>query len=97
MNGIPKSVVDWVEKLVNETVQVFKDEVVNQQLDIEQLVDDVSNLNIEVEEARRVAYDNTSEVDYRVDNADNEIEDLKNKVSELESRLDSLEEKSNDS
>jgi len=92
MNGIPKSVVDWVEKLVNETVQVFKDEVVNQQLDIEQLVDDVSNLNIEVEEARRVAYDNTSEVDYRVDNADNEIEDLKNKVSELESRLDSLEE-----
>jgi len=92
MNGIPKSVVDWVEKLVNETVQVFKDEVVNQQLDIEQLVDDVSNLNIEVEEARRVAYDNTSEVDYRVDNADNEIEDLKNQVSDLESRLDSLEE-----
>ena len=96
MNGIPKSVVDWVEKLVNETVQVFKDEVVNQQLDIEQLVDDVSNLNIEVEEARRVAYDNTSEVDYRVDNADNEIEDLKNKVSELESRLDSLEEMSDE-
>jgi len=96
MNGIPKSVVDWVEKLVNETVQVFKDEVVNQQLDIEQLVDDVSNLNIEVEEARRVAYDNTSEVDYRVDNADNEIEDLKNQVSDLESRLDSLEEMSDE-
>ena len=92
MNGIPKSVVDWVEKLVNETVQVFKDEVVNQQLDIEQVIDDVSDLNNQVDEARRDAYDTTSEVDYRVDNADNEIEDLKNKVSDLESRLDSLEE-----
>ena len=63
MNGIPKSVVDWVEKLVNETVQVFKDEVVNQQLDIEQVIDDVSDLNTQVEDARRDAYDTTSEVD----------------------------------
>ena len=50
----------------------------------------------ELEEAKRDAYDNTSEVDYRVDNADNEIDDLKNKISELENRLDSLEEKDND-
>tara|TARA_R100000541_G_scaffold43191_1_gene50384 strand:- start:65 stop:325 length:261 start_codon:yes stop_codon:yes gene_type:complete len=50
----------------------------------------------ELEEAKREAYDNTSEVDYRVDNADNEIDDLKNKISELENRLDSLEEKDND-
>lgn len=51
----------------------------------------------ELEEAKRDAYDNTSEVDYRVDNADNEIDDLKNQVSDLESRLDSLEEKNNES
>ena len=97
MNGIPKSVVDWVEKLVNETVQVFKDEVVKQQLEIEQLIDDVSDLNNRVDEARRDAYDTTSEVDYRVDNADSEIEDLQNDVRELQNKLDSLEEKNNES
>ena len=97
MNGIPKSVVDWVEKLVNETVQVFKDEIVKQQLEIEQLIDDVSDLNNRVDEARRDAYDTTSEVDYRVDNADSEIEDLQNDVRELQNKLDSLEEKNNES
>jgi predicted RNase H-like nuclease (RuvC/YqgF family) len=97
MNGIPKSVVDWVEKLVNETVQVFKDEIVKQQLEIEQLIDDVSDLNNQVDEARRDAYDTTSEVDYRVDNADSEIEDLQNDVRELQNKLDSLEEKNNES
>jgi len=50
----------------------------------------------ELEEARRDAYDNTSEVDYRVDNADSEIDDLKNQVSDLESRLDSLEQMSDE-
>ena len=69
---------------------------------IEDLIRDLINDAIqcfaddELEEAKRDAYDNTSEVDYRVDNADNEIEDLKNKVSDLESRLDSLEQMSND-
>ena len=47
----------------------------------------------ELEEARRDAYDNTSEVAYRVDNADSEIDDLKIEVRELQNRLDSLEEK----
>ena len=51
----------------------------------------------ELEEARRDAYDNTSQVDYRVDNADSEIEDLQNDVRELQNKLDSLEEKNNES
>jgi len=50
----------------------------------------------ELNEARQDAYDNTSQVDYRVDNADSEIDDLKNQISDLENRLDSLEEVSND-
>ena len=50
----------------------------------------------ELGEARQDAYDNTSEVAYRVDNADSEIDDLKNQISDLENRLDSLEEVSND-
>ena len=47
----------------------------------------------ELGEARQDAYDNTREVDYRVDSADAEIDDLKNEVRELQNRLDSLEEK----
>ena len=50
----------------------------------------------ELGEARQDAYDNTREVDYRVDSADAEIDDLKNEVRELQNRLDSLEEVSND-
>ena len=49
----------------------------------------------ELGEARQDAYDNTREVDYRVDSADAEIDDLKIEVRELQNRLDSLEEKSN--
>ena len=69
---------------------------------IEDLIRDLINdaINVfkddELEEARRDAYDNTSEVAYRVDNADSEIDDLKNQISDLENRLDSLEEVSND-
>ena len=51
----------------------------------------------ELGEAKQDAYDNTREVDYRVDSADAEIDDLKNEVRELQNRLDSLEEMSNDS
>ena len=47
----------------------------------------------ELGEARQDAYDNTREVDYRVDSADAEIDDLKNEVRELQNRRDSLEEK----
>ena len=50
----------------------------------------------ELGEARQDAYDNTREVDYRVDSADAEIDDLKIEVRELQNRLDSLEEVSND-
>ena len=50
----------------------------------------------ELGEAKQDAYDDTREVDYRVDNADAEIDDLKIEVRELQNRLDSLEEMSND-
>ena len=43
MNGIPKSVVDWVEKLVNETVEVLKDEVEDLHTQIDELVDVVED------------------------------------------------------
>jgi len=49
----------------------------------------------ELGEAKQDAYDDTREVDYRVDNADAEIDDLKIEVRELQNRLDSLEEKAN--
>ena len=67
---------------------------------IEDLIRDLINDAIqcfaddELDEARRAAYDNTSQVDYRVDNADSEIDDLKNQISDLENRLDSLEQMS---
>ena len=63
---------------------------------IRDLINDALNefKDYEIEEARRDAYDDTREVDYRVDNADAEIDDLKIEVRELQNRLDSLEEKS---
>ena len=65
---------------------------------IRDLINDALNefKDDEIEGARRDAYDDTREVDYRVDNADSEIRDLKSEVIELERRLDSLEEVSND-
>ena len=69
---------------------------------IEDLIRDLINdaINVfkddELEEARRDAYDNTSEVAYRVDNADSEIDDLKIEVRELQNRLDSLEQMSDE-
>ena len=65
---------------------------------IRDLINDALNefKDYELEEVKQDAYDNTREVDYRVDSADAEIDDLKNQVSDLESRLDSLEQMSND-
>jgi hypothetical protein len=69
---------------------------------IEDLIRDLINDAIqcfaddELEEVKQDAYDNTRQVDYRVDNADAEIDDLKIEVRELQNRLDSLEEKSNE-
>ena len=51
----------------------------------------------ELEEVKQDAYDDTREVDYRVDNADAEIDILKIQIDELKNRLDSLEEKNNES
>ena len=44
----------------------------------------------ELGEAKQDAYDDTREVDYRVDNADAEIDDLKIEVRELQNKLDEL-------
>lgn len=65
---------------------------------IRDLINDALNefKDYELEHARRDAYEETREVDYRVDNADAEIDDLKIEVRELQNRLDSLEEKSNE-
>ena len=64
---------------------------------IRDLINDALNefKDYELEEVKQDAYDNTREVDYRVDSADAEIDDLKIEVRELQNRLDSLEEKSN--
>mgnify|MGYP003628818897 FL=1 len=66
---------------------------------IRDLINDALNefKDYELEEVKQDAYDNTREVDYRVDSADAEIDDLKIEVRELQNRLDSLEEKSDDS
>ena len=67
---------------------------------IEDLIRDLINDAIqcfaddELDEARRAAYDNTSQVDYRVDNADADIDILKIQIDELQNRLDSLEQMS---
>ena len=65
---------------------------------IRDLINDALNefKDYELEEVKQDAYDNTREVDYRVDSADAEIDDLKNEVRELQNRLDSLEEVSNE-
>ena len=83
-----------IERLTN-AVKVIGEELEDY---IENEIHDAINVfkDDELEEARRDAYDDTREVDYRVDNADNEIRDLKSEVIELERRLDSLEEKAND-
>ena len=44
----------------------------------------------ELGEAKQDAYDDTTEVDYRVDNADAEIDDLKNQLSNLQDEIESL-------
>ena len=44
----------------------------------------------ELGEAKQDAYDDTREVDYRVDNADAEIDDLKIEVRELQNKLDAI-------
>ena len=64
---------------------------------IRDLINDALNefKDYELEEVKQDAYDNTREVDYRVDSADAEIDDLKIEVRELQNRLDSLEEKAN--
>ena len=82
-----------IERLTN-AVKVIGEELEDY---IENEIHDAINVfkDDELEEARRDAYDNTSEVAYRVDNADSEIDDLKIEVRELQNRLDSLEEKSN--
>ena len=83
-----------IERLTN-AVKVIGEELEDY---IENEIHDALNGNqeYELEQIRQDAYDDTREVDYRVDNADNEIRDLKSEVIELERRLDSLEEKAND-
>ena len=66
---------------------------------IRDLINDALNefKDYELEEVKQDAYDDTREVDYRVDNADAEIDILKIQIDELKNRLDSLEEKNNES
>jgi peptidoglycan hydrolase CwlO-like protein len=80
-----------IERLTN-AVKVIGEELEDY---IENEIHDALNGNqeYELEQIRQDAYDDTREVDYRVDNADNEISDLKSEVKELQNRLDSLEEK----
>jgi len=92
MNGIPKSVVDWVEKLVNETVEVLEVEVAIQQVEINKLEDKVEDLICKVSELEDVVEDNyrhsielaqdcANEVR---DNTEEELEELCNRVDVLE-------------
>jgi len=78
-----------IERLTN-ALKVIGEELEDY---IENEIHDAINVfkDDELEEARRDAYDNTREVDYRVDNADAEIDDLKIEVRELQNRLDELE------
>jgi|TARA_R110002033_G_scaffold76582_1_gene128277 predicted RNase H-like nuclease (RuvC/YqgF family) len=77
-----------IERLTN-AVKVIGEELEDY---IENEIHDAINVfkDDELEEARRDAYDDTREVDYRVDNADNEISDLKSEVRDLEHKLDEL-------
>ena len=82
MNGIPKSVVDWVEKLVNETVQVLKDEVEDLHTRVDELVDVVEdNYRHSIELAQECA----NEIR---DTTDSEIEELSSRIDELEDEDD---------
>jgi predicted nucleic acid-binding Zn-ribbon protein len=65
---------------------------------IRDLINDALNelIDDQLEDISNRAYDDTREVDYRVDDADKEISALKSEVRELEKRLDSLEEKYSD-
>ena len=83
-----------IERLTN-AVKVIGEELEDY---IEDAIRDALNGNqeYELEQIRQDAYDDTREVDYRVDNADSEIDDLKNQISDLERRLDSLEQVSNE-
>ena len=78
-----------IERLTN----AFK--VIGEELEdyIDNEIHDAINVfkDDELDEARRDAYDNTREVDYRVDNAEAEIDDLKIEVRELQNKLDELE------
>ena len=81
-----------IERLTN-AVKVIGEELEDY---IEDAIRDALNGNqeYELEQIRQDAYDDTREVDYRVDNADAEIDILKIQIDELKNRLDSLEEKS---
>ena len=77
-----------IERLTN-AVKVIGEELEDY---IENEIHDAINVfkDDELEEARRDAYEETREVDYRVDNADAEIDDLKIEVRELQNKLDEL-------
>ena len=77
-----------IERLTN-AVKVIGEELEDY---IENEIHDALNGNkeYELEQIRQDAYDDTREVDYRVDNADNEISDLKSEVRDLEHKLDEL-------
>jgi len=94
MNGIPKSVVDWVEKLVNETVEVLKDEVEKQQLEINKLDDEVDDLNTQIDELVDVVEDNYRHSIELAQDCANEVRDnTEEELEELCNRVDVLEEK----
>ena len=59
---------------------------------IKDLISDAINelIDDQLEDMSNRAYDDTNEVDYRVDNADAEIDDLKNQVSDLKDAVDFL-------
>ena len=78
-----------IERLTN-ALKVIGEELEDY---IENEIHDAINVfkDDELDEARRDAYDNTREVDYRVDNAEAEIDDLKIEVRELQNKLDELE------
>jgi len=65
---------------------------------IRDLINDALNefKDDELEKVKQDAYEESRQVDRRVDSADAEIDDLKIEVRELQNRLDSLEEVSND-
>ena len=94
MNGIPKSVVDWVEKLVNETVEVLEVEVAIQQVEINKLEDKVEDLICKVSELEDVVEDNYRHSIELAQDCANEVRDnTEEELEELCNRVDVLEEK----